>query len=89
VAFLASRHQQPSPEEAARIDGLRADSDTARQHLRHDTPAELEAYVRGQINADAAGNTNTIQACLKRLETGQVILMKALASLLYGSVREG
>lgn len=57
-------------------DAQRADIMT---HLRTDNLAQIEAYVRGQVNADAVNNLATAQAAIKRIETALVILFKSLA----------
>jgi hypothetical protein len=57
--------------------------DTLRQEivavLRDGTPAQIEAFVRTKINADAVTNLATAIAFAKRTETAFVQLAKALA----------
>lgn len=43
------------------------------------TPDQIDAFVRGKVNADAVSNLATATACLKRIESGMVIIMKLLA----------
>lgn len=48
-------------------------------HLRTDTLAQIETFVRNQIAADGVSNIAQAQQCLKRIETAVVNLFKALA----------
>jgi hypothetical protein len=68
-------------ENAFKADQTRIDLIT---HLKNDTLAQIETFVRNQINADGVTNLATAQQALKRIETSIVILFKALAL----SVRE-
>ena len=47
--------------------------------LKTATLAQIEAFMRGKINADGVTNLATAQTCLKRIETALVILMKLIA----------
>ena len=47
--------------------------------LKIATLPQIETFVRNQINADGVTNLATAQTCLKRIETGLVIMMKLIA----------
>ncbi len=49
------------------------------ERLKNASLADIETFVRGKINADAAVDLATARACLKRIETAFVIMMKVLA----------
>ncbi len=48
-------------------------------HLRADTPAQIETFVRGRLNVDGVTDLASAKLCLKRMETGFVTIMKVLA----------
>lgn len=66
----------------AEVTAIQTDADrTALTNALNGTLAEIDAYVRGKINADAATTTASAIACLKRVETAVVILAKQVALL--------
>lgn len=74
----------PPTADELRTTAFKSDPDRATliSHFKSDSLAQLETFVRNQINADGVTNLATAQTCLKRLETSQVILFKALALIL-------
>ena len=44
------------------------------------TPAQIEAFIRGKIDADGVSTIADVKLCLKRIETAVVILAKLRAS---------
>ncbi len=73
---------EPQPSAARqRVLSIIADADRVAllDKLKNATLAEIETYVRNQINADAAVDLASARSCLKRIETAIVILAKAVA----------
>lgn len=60
-------------------------ADTSRaewiDQLKTATPEQIETFVRNKVNADGVTDLASAKACLKRIETGMVTVMKLLALL--------
>ena len=80
AANHAVREQAEAAEEV-RTNAIIADASRAEflDALKTKTAAQIETFVRNKIDAGAVTNLATAQACLARIETALVVLLKLVA----------
>jgi hypothetical protein len=82
VDFATSAAEQAAEDvETARQQTIVADASRAEllTKLKTSSPAEIEAFVRGKINADGVTDLASARACFKRVEIAIATLTKLAA----------